>query len=180
MIAIIGLGGVPGTGKSTLVRNLLGRLGTARAFKGGLVSGTVYPTARTFVLGKYEAGERYPGTDRLSMSAQPDVAQWLQKLATDPNFDGWNLLFEGDRLFNLKFLTLCKAVSPASRFILLTAAPEILAARRAERGDTMAGAFVKGRETKLANLKAHCEPWKSETEADRDANTERLLGMLGA
>lgn len=178
MIRILGLGGVPGTGKSTLVQAVIRDLGPAKPVKGGRVSGTVYPNSRVFILGTYAPGERYPGTDRLSMSAQPDVVALLNAMNTDPNFHGWTVLFEGDRLFNGKLIDECRRIAPGSAFVLLTASEAALGQRRQERGDTMASTFVEGRKTKYGNLAAKCDRWVNETPEDQSRNHARLLEMM--
>lgn len=145
---IIAIGGEPATGKSTLMRRVLVALGPGAPFRVGLVRGTRH--RRAVVLGLYPYKETFGGTDRLSMAVQPDALRFLSANA------GKRLvvLFEGDRLFNLSFLTAALRLAPESRLFLLTAPPGALSERHRRRADSQSDAFLKGRATKYRNLAA--------------------------
>lgn len=148
---IIGIGGEPATGKSTLMRELLKRfLLPGVAFKAGLVSGTMHWSHNGLsvaVLGRYDEEDRFPGTDRLSMAASPAVIEWL-----DSPGRAKIVLFEGDRLFTRKFIDACGARTEPCRFFMLHTAATELTRRHEERKDTQTAAFLKGRITKYKNL----------------------------
>lgn len=102
---------------------------------------------RTTVLGKYDEGQQFPGTDRLSMSVQPVVQRWFD----DPLHH--HVLFEGDRLGNLSMAKYLIAHGYDFMLVVVRAHPHVLEGRRAaERHQP--DAFVKGRATKVANIVA--------------------------
>ena len=109
---------------------------------------------RVTILGRYDEEHQFPGTVRLSMSVQPLAQEWIER---DPLQH--NVLFEGDRLGNLK---MAKHLIERYDFMLVVVRtdPEVLAARRgAER--TQPDTFVKGRATKIANIVAGLPPGSS-------------------
>jgi len=144
---IICIGGVPGTGKTTLVRSLLQTTGTWQ---------TVHPTRllhamfhikhNTYVLGKYSADDIFAGTDRLSMAVQPDVLPWVTGHTS-------HVIFEGDRLFTSSLLHRL-AILPDTRvhIIVLDAPTSCLEKRYAQRGSNQSEKFLKGRRTKIQNI----------------------------
>ena len=99
------------------------------------------------VLGRYDDHEhQFPGTDRLSMSIQPRVMDWL---TYNPEWSA--VLFEGDRLGNLKMARSLIDAGFDFKLVVVQTHPGVLADRReAER--TQPDAFVKGRATKIANI----------------------------
>lgn len=106
----------------------------------------------TVVLGRYDEGQQFPGTDRLSMSVQPVAQRWI-----DQYIRHYNILFEGDRLGNLKMAR--HLIDRGYDFLCVVIAtnPLILDMRRgAERHQPEP--FVKGRATKIANIVADLPP----------------------
>ena len=98
------IGGVPATGKTTLMRFFLELFSSRRPVKHGLVYGYLLQ-GNILVVGKYEQEQVFAGTDRLSMAVQPDFDIVLESRQ-------YNLMFEGDRLFIEKNLQkLCEPVS---------------------------------------------------------------------
>lgn len=141
-----------------MMRRLLAALPAASArFSYGLVNGTIHrhERATVLVLGCYAPEEPYPGTDRLSMAVMPDAIRLADLLAEDdPPHGASRLLFEGDRLFSLKFVEHCSHLMTDSCFFVLEADAATLAARRAGRGDTKPDTFLSGRRTKYRNILA--------------------------
>jgi hypothetical protein len=74
---VVAIFGEPGCGKTTLMRRVLCDLGFAKDslledFK--LVP--YHKHENKYVLGKYEEGEVFAGTDRMSMAVQPEASFW--------------------------------------------------------------------------------------------------------
>ena len=86
----IAIGGVPATGKTTLVKTILNVMKPKSMFKYGLLRG--YLANDCSILGIYKKDEVFAGTDKLSMAVQKDFEAYINKNRT-------HILFEGDRLF---------------------------------------------------------------------------------
>ncbi len=152
---VVPIFGVPGTGKSTLVRHILLRLIGLPPYqvrKRGTATYHVSSVGPVLVLGTYPPGEIYGGTDRLSMSCQKDVLE-LFRIWSSHGHDG-RVLFEGDRLASAKFLASCQADHYTLRPFYLRTPEAQRRARFAERGSSQTEQFLKGRETKIRNLAA--------------------------
>jgi hypothetical protein len=186
---VVGIGGIPASGKSRLMREVMARLGPSQPFlqvsNAGPVPGLSFAppsgTELLGVIGKYADGDTYPGTDRLSMAIQPAV---LTALGTFAEADRTAVFaFEGDRLFNGSLIDwCCKTPGIEPRFFLLTISKEAQRLRMADRSDTKRATFVKGRNTKygrLAQRLASDDILENETEEQLRANVETVLGALG-
>lgn len=142
--------GEPAVGKSTLARAVLARLGPTWGEEGSYLPWNLLKGTRhhgdIYVLGTYAEGEKFGGTDRLSMAVQPYAEQFVSALNT-----GASVFFEGDRLGNIKFLNACRRYARVRVFVL-EASEETKARRHKERGDTQTEKFLKGRKTKIANI----------------------------
>jgi broad-specificity NMP kinase len=98
---VIAIGGEPGAGKSTLMRRLIENIKAVPKYNEyKLVPYLQY--FEIFILGKYEEGEVFSGTDRMSMAVQPEAIKFLAYLPENAI-----VLFEGDRLFTASFLEHC-------------------------------------------------------------------------
>lgn len=170
MIQVIGIGGLPATGKTTLMRSILKELVPGMPIKFRLIRATLH--SHEIVLGIYD-NRTFGGTDRLSMAAMPDAMRYLELLNTDPDRNGYTVLFEGDRLFSAKFIIFCQQLT-ASKFVYLEA--RNLASRHQDRNDTQSDSWLKGRQTKYSNLTtAHkFEVYQHNTPQD----TEQIKGLL--
>jgi len=136
------IGGQPATGKTTLVRALLGQLEPSAAFKFGLLRGFHYKECS--VLGVYREGDAFAGTDRLSMSVQRHYEQFIARCR-------YPILFEGDRLFTKKnLISLCSLYD--AKVIILEADEQTLTTRHNLRNDTQGVSFLKSRATKIRNI----------------------------
>lgn len=145
---IMAIGGVPASGKSTLVAEFLKTVGPGRSFKFGTLRGTQH--GNLYVLGIY-GQMMFPGTDRLSMAVQPCFEMFLTQVFRGAH--NGRLLFEGDRLFNASSIRTMKKLPMAElQLVVLDADTEILERRHRERGDSQHPRFLRSRETKLANL----------------------------
>lgn len=141
---VVGIGGEPATGKTTLVREIMGRFPGWTRFKSGLLRGHV--SGSVHVLGVYEDDEVYAGTDRLSMAVQADALAHVRMLASTPAA----VLFEGDRLFTATFLREVRRTGAECLFLVLTSGH--VADRHVARGDEQSEMFISGRRTKYRNI----------------------------
>lgn len=90
---------------------------------------------------------KFPGTDRLSMSVQPRAIEWLQGAPAPV------VLGEGDRLASQGFFEALEATTDAWALFAIEVPEDLAAERRGERGSEQSEAWLKGRRTKLANLR---------------------------
>lgn len=141
---IVILAGEPATGKSTIMRRILPA--NKKRFKYGKVHG--YMSGVTCYLGLYEGGV-FDGTDRLAMSVQPHAKKLVQKLVKSDKCSC--IVFEGDRLFNDKFLSFLSSVADIKLFVIY-ASEETLHRRHKERKDNQSEVWLKGRKTKIDRL----------------------------
>ena len=142
---VIAIGGEPGAGKSTLMKEIIKHYGVESkydAFK--LVP--YLQKENIYVLGKYEEGEVFSGTDRMSMAVQPEAVKFLESLSNDSI-----VLFEGDRLFTASFLEHCLDKYDLS-IIYLSTTKQIREERYKERGSNQNETWLQGRETKISNI----------------------------
>ncbi|MEK9697068.1 MAG: hypothetical protein VW270_15000 [Candidatus Poseidoniales archaeon] len=82
MEKVIAIGGVPATGKTTLMRRILKEWGPFKPIE-PVINDVKLPMLvdenhRLHILGKYDIGETFAGTDRLSMSIQPIATEFLK------------------------------------------------------------------------------------------------------
>lgn len=160
---IVALAGEPATGKTTVMWGVIARLAqtgrSRRPFKVGLITGYEYTVppgtgiapGKLYVLGRYDAGQTFAGTDRLSMAAPKEAVPFIHKLSQQP---GARLLFEGDRLMCRPVLEALQSVGDPLRLVMLKAGREIKRQRHEQRGDDQPERFLKSRATKLDNLAA--------------------------
>jgi broad-specificity NMP kinase len=143
---LIAVGGSPGTGKTTLFRKYMENKNFQPIEPAKLVT-AMYNTERDlYILGKYEEGEVFAGTDRLSMAVQPAMQEWIAS-------HNCNILFEGDRIFNQSFLEFAMGLPDTELHIVFLNAPKaVLEQRYQDRGSDQSEQFLRGRETKYSNL----------------------------
>lgn len=141
--------GEPCVGKSSIVRRILDTSNVKWTLGIRPFRHHTCERLRFTIIGRYdEANHQFPGTDRLSMSVQPIVQRWIED---DPLRH--DVLFEGDRLGNLKMATWAMERGFDFRMVVVTVSPDVLHARReAER--VQPEPFVRGRATKIANMRA--------------------------
>ena len=141
LIAIIG---PPGTGKTTLVRELMKLFEWEYDKPIDLVDS--YVSGKIRLVGRYEEGEVFAGTDRLSMAVQPKFLEYIK------DNDDEVVIFEGDRLTSV---TLFEEVSKHNydlQIYSLKVSDETLKQRYADRGSDQSEKFIRGRKTKVANV----------------------------
>lgn len=142
---IIAVGGEPGSGKSTLMKEIIQHYNVEPKYD----SFKLVPYLQKdniYILGKYEEGEVFSGTDRMSMAVQPEAIKFLDSLPSNSV-----VLFEGDRLFTASFLEHCLDKFDLS-IIYLSTTKEIREERYKERGSNQNETWLQGRETKIANI----------------------------
>jgi tRNA uridine 5-carbamoylmethylation protein Kti12 len=148
---IIAVGGQPGTGKTTLFRKYMEDKQWIVGEPAKLVSASYNVDRDLYILGKYEEGETFAGTDRLSMAVQPPLQEWIAS-------NNCNILFEGDRVFNQSFLEFCMGLPNTELQVVYLKAPkDLLEQRYKDRGSDQSEQFLRGRETKYSNLLSNFE-----------------------
>jgi hypothetical protein len=148
MLKIIAMGGEPATGKTTLMFELIKLTNDWKIVKPEKLLDAMYSEKlNTYILGKYENdGNIFQGTDRLSMAVQPDANKFISGL-TDAN-----VIFEGDRLFNQKFIDHFSGVTEDFKILILKTSESELNKRHVDREDTQDDKFKNGRKTKISNI----------------------------
>lgn len=148
---LIAVGGQPGTGKTTLFRKFMEKYTWETVEPKKMLPALYCKELDLYVLGKYEDGETFAGTDRLSMAVQP-VAQEFVKETTS------NILFEGDRIFNQSFLEFSMGLENTDLQVVYLKVPDdMLKQRYTDRGSDQSETFLKGRATKYSNLLSNFE-----------------------
>jgi dephospho-CoA kinase len=145
MMKVFAIGGEPGSGKSTLMKEIIKHYNVEPkydAFK--LVP--YLQKDNIYILGKYEEGEVFSGTDRMSMAVQPEAIKFLESLPSNSV-----VLYEGDRLFTASFLEHCLEKYDL-QIIYLSTTKEVRTERYKERGSNQNETWLQGRETKIANI----------------------------
>ena len=142
---VIAIGGEPGAGKSTLMKRVIEHFNMEPKYDSYklvpyLLNDNVY------VLGKYEEGQTFSGTDRMSMAVQPEAIKFLKTLPSNAV-----VLFEGDRLFTASFLEHCNE-NYDTTMIYLKTNKEVRQERYKERGSNQDETWLQGRETKISNI----------------------------
>jgi broad-specificity NMP kinase len=148
---LIAVGGSPGTGKTTLFRKFMEDKKWIQVEPAKLISAMYNEELDLYVLGKYEEGETFAGTDRLSMAVQPPMQEWIAS-------HNCNILFEGDRIFNQSFLEFAMGLPNTDlQVVILTAPKDLLEQRYKDRGSEQSEQFLRGRETKYSKIQSNFE-----------------------
>ena len=151
MAKLIAVCGVPGTGKTTLMRKWM-ESRHWRPMKEGLLDHNLsddHPSDHGLCLfGRYEEGEVYAGTDKLSMAVMPAAVDYLEGMR---NTDAV-MIFEGDRLTSSKFFNAGLELGYEVHIIILETSLEIRRMRYGERMSTQNQTFIQGRITKIKNV----------------------------
>lgn len=176
---IIAIGGEPGSGKSTLMKRILEKCDWKEEYNYfKLVPYLKYK--KCYILGKYEEGEVFSGTDRMSMAVQPEAIKFLASLEKDAI-----VLFEGDRLFTASFLENCLE-NYDLEIIYLETDRLIRENRYKERGSNQNETWLQGRETKIANILSNMTlmfntiKFKNNNEEDQKIIVDHIMKYLEA
>lgn len=177
MRKIIAVAGQPGTGKTTLFREFMKNHEWEKVEPKKMLPALYCKELDLYVLGKYEDGELFAGTDRLSMAVQPIAQEFVQECTA-------NILFEGDRLTNSKFYDFLLQQDAKVEFLVLTVSDETMKQRYKDRGSDQSETFLKGRETKIGNILNNFEymdvttVFKNETHEDQRVILDRIREVL--
>ena len=177
MTRVIAIGGEPGAGKSTLMKKLIDHYKTESKYNNVklvpyLQSGKIY------ILGKYEEGEVFSGTDRMSMAVQPEAVKFLDILPSDSV-----VLYEGDRLFNSSFLENCVDKFD-TKIIYLSTDKDVRNERYKERGSDQNPTWLQGRETKINNIMSnmtllfHIMKYTNNTVLEQSVIVQDIIKMI--
>jgi thymidylate kinase len=141
---LIYLIGLPGCGKSTVMKEFMKRIAPSSDWvverPAELLDSHYFNGIR--ILGKYEEGETFSGTDRLSMAVAPKAIEYF-KTAQDKLVVG-----EGDRLNNSGFFN----TFDDKVIIHLTVSDEERLRRYKERGSDQSDKFIQTVRTKVKNI----------------------------
>lgn len=146
--------GMPGTGKSTLMKAFMNRVIERIDAIGQPVDPNwkmdrpidlldTHVCGNIRVLGKYEEGQTFSGTDRLSMAVAPKAIEWI-KTKPDEFIVG-----EGDRLNSKTFF---EAVGKDLTIIHLTTSDNTRETRYKDRGSEQSDKFIQTTRTKCKNV----------------------------
>jgi broad-specificity NMP kinase len=151
MRKIIAVGGQPGTGKTTLFRKFMEGKKWETVEPKKMLPALYCEELDLYILGKYEDGETFAGTDRLGMNIQPIAQEFVSETTS-------NILFEGDRLTNGKFYNHLISLPNADvSFVIVKVKQETMNKRYSDRGSNQSETFLKGRETKISNILTNFE-----------------------
>ena len=100
MLRCVAVGGEPATGKTTMMKEVYNSMKVTHNLKGGLLRGHINNDSLVSLMGLYNSGGTFLGTDRLSMAVNKDFQKYVKLRKR-------HIIFEGDRLFtkdNLKLI----------------------------------------------------------------------------
>ena len=170
MSKLIAIGGIPASGKTTIVKKFFHNYTNYKTFKWKLITGHYIQELNLFILGRYDSDDTFCGTDKLSMSVQPDFMAFINK------YDDMNILYEGDRLFNIKSLDEANKTHDLIVYIVETYDTED---RHKKRNDSQSEKFIKSRITKVNNIKTYLNNkytiLNNDLYEDIDNNYEKIL-----
>ena len=148
---VILIAGEPGTGKSSLVKTLIPEGSPQVRFK----TFRGYQVGTSVIAGIYEVGEKYPGTDKLSMAVQPHFLEFVDQVRRSGLVK--TVLAEGDRISNGSLLIELSNRGIKPKVFVLKVAQDNLNLRRKARGDNFSEVWLRGRTSKVKNFAAEAE-----------------------
>ena len=187
MIDVVGLGGEPASGKSTLATILIDSFeGPQEDFDHGLVKGHYFPEEKVVVLGLYDGENDFNGTDRLSMAVMPEAQDFLDEAQDLFGEESLTIFFEGDRLFSNKFIDHCMNHDKTSqtKWVILLIDEQVADFRHKDRDDDQSDKFISGRRTKYHrilerwDIAQSVEKLENNTSEDQETNLEFLQNLI--
>lgn len=140
------MGGIPCSGKTTLMKNIIEDLGSYENYEPiPLFKCQKYKDI--LVVGQYPENETFGGTDRLSYSTINKFQEFINQEVKKHK----HILIEGDRFFQAKNLEFLLDEHDAIVYILKIQ-PEEEKRRHIERNDTQSEKWLKGRHSQINNL----------------------------
>jgi GNAT superfamily N-acetyltransferase len=175
---VMAIGGPPCSGKTTLMRKLLESANDwKREQPHKLVDGYFSNKRNTWVIGVYERdGGTFQGTDKLSKALGPALVSFIRQNADKPV----NILFEGNNVFVSKTLRQIAELNVNLVILRLVVAKSLKKERKQSRGDAQSAAFLKAKETAVANVARdpvlfdHIVEVRNETKEDQ----AKLIAMI--
>jgi len=144
---LIYLIGIPGTGKSTVIKELMTHFDNWKLERPiELLDSHISGNVR--ILGKYHDEEIFSGTDKLSMSVVPNAIDWI---STNPDEV---IIGEGDRLNNKSFFEEAQKHGDL-HIIYLSVSDKERIRRYDERGSEQSRTFIQTVTTKCNKISSH-------------------------
>jgi cytidylate kinase len=168
----IAIGGIPASGKSTLINTIYKDLDVNTNFKSGLIRGHYLKEYNLLIVGIYNTFKKFKGTDLLSMSAQADFKKLI-------DLNKYNIVFEGDRLFTNDILEYVNKKYKLNAIILKTT-NENIEKRHKQRKDKQTEKFLKSRNTKINNILKNPNLKIQTFNNDNFEDMSKLVSMLVA
>ena len=143
------IGGVPCSGKSTLMRNLIQEMGSHEDVE----PMKLFPCQKhddVLVVGRYPEGETFGGTDRLSYGAIPKFRDFINQEAPKHK----HIFLEGDRFFRAVDIEWLLSEHDAKVYILKVS-PEVEKERHIARRDEQAENWLQTRRSLINNLQTN-------------------------
>lgn len=166
---IIAIGGVPASGKTTLMRKLMQELGSWQPYEHRLIKGHYNLEKNIYVVGIYN-NDLFSGTDKLSMAVQPVFFEWV------PTTNGATIIFEGDRLFNQSLFNKYRK----TKIYIVEATPAVVEQRRNDRQAEQSAKFLKAKHTKILKVKYNnvYELLPNNTDIDLQDNVQTIINYI--
>jgi shikimate kinase len=175
---VVYLIGLPGSGKSTVMKEFMSRFeGWTSDRPVNLLDTHISGNIR--VLGKYEEGETFSGTDRLSMAVCPEAVKFVSGKPNEV------IVGEGDRLNNKTFFSSC---GDDLTILHLTVSDAERERRYTERGSSQPERFISTVRTKVQNIVSEFGPKQTlfgeekgcvvEMPHETPKNTENIVDFL--
>jgi len=143
---IIIIGGVPCSGKTTLMKTIISDLGLYELYEPTLLFKS-QKYKDILVVGQYPENETFGGTDRLSYSTINKFQEFINQEVKKHK----HILIEGDRFFQAKNLEFLLDEHDAMVYTLKIQ-PEEEKRRHVKRNDTQSEKWLKGRHSQISHL----------------------------
>lgn len=143
------IGGIPCSGKSTLMRSIIESLGSHEDCE----PMKLFPCQKhddILVVGRYPIGETFGGTDRISYGAISKFRDFIEQ--EKPKYK--HILVEGDRFFRATDIEWLVSEHDVKVYILKVS-PEVEKQRHISRGDEQSEKWLQTRRTLINNLQTN-------------------------